>query len=214
VLTFSIIALQARESGAHCAHSGASTEERRVLTGYVRAALRRETLLALMRLWDTTAKALRLDEIARALRDANIISALAADRALRLGIGDVFEAMREDLQKKADEALGIIDQYSRKGAKYKVLESLRTLRHERLAHRKLTSARPAIDHTDEDIENFYQDMSQLVSLLLSLVNGLAYSPTDTGTVYAQYAELFWMSVRGEQTEGHPRYRGQAPSRDI
>src|ERR1700722_16986769 len=95
----------------------------------VRQALRRETLLALTRMWDTSAKALRLDEVARALRDANVISALAADRASRLGFGDVVEAMRRDLQRKADDALAIIGQYSRNGSKYGVLESLRTLRH-------------------------------------------------------------------------------------
>jgi hypothetical protein len=178
----------------------------------VRQALRRETLLALMRMWDTSAKALRLDQVARALRDANIISALAIDRALRLGFGDVVESMRRDLQRKADDALAIIDQYSRNGSKYGVLESLRTLRHERLAHRNLASAGPSIDHTDDDIESLYQDMARLVSLLLSLVKGMAYNPEETGTVYARYAELFWLSVRGEQTEGHPKYRAPALSR--
>jgi hypothetical protein len=171
----------------------------------VRAALRRETLLALMRMWDTTAKALRLEEIARAVRDAKIIRALAEDRASRMGIGNVVEAMRSDLQKKADEALGIIDQYSRNGSKHSVVESLRTLRHERLAHRKLANI-PSIDHTDEDVESLYQDMARLVSLLLSLVNGMAYNPEETGGVYAMYAEHFWLSVRGERTEGHPNYR--------
>jgi hypothetical protein len=176
----------------------------------VRAALRRETLLALMRMWDTTAKALRLDEIARPLRDAKIISALAVDRASRMGIGDAVEAVRSDLQRKAEEALSIIDQYARNGSKHSVLESLRTLRHERLAHRKLAHA-PSIEHTDEDVEGLYQDMARLVSLLLSLVNGMAYSPEETGTIYAMYAHQFWSSVRGERTEGHPNYRGPAVS---
>jgi len=93
----------------------------------VRVALRRETLLALMRMWDTSAKALRLEEIARELRDATIISALAEDRASRMGFGDELVAVRSDLQKKADEALSVIDQYSRNGSKHIVLESLRTL---------------------------------------------------------------------------------------
>jgi hypothetical protein len=178
----------------------------------VRVALRRETLLALMRMWDTNAKALRLGEVARALREAKIISALPADRASRLGFGDVVEAMRRDLQTTADKALEIINQYSRNGCKHSVLDSLRTLRHERLAHRKFASAGPSIDHTDDDIESLYQDMARLVSLLLSLVKGMVYNPEETGTVYARYAELFWMSVRGEQTEGHPKYRAPALSR--
>jgi hypothetical protein len=39
ILVFSIIALQCRESGAQCAHTRASTEERRVLTAYEPAAI-------------------------------------------------------------------------------------------------------------------------------------------------------------------------------
>jgi hypothetical protein len=178
----------------------------------VRVALRRETLLALIRLWDTSAKSLRLDEIARTLRDKKVIDALAEDRASRLRVGDVVQAVRYDLQQKADEALQIIDQYARTGSKHSILESLRTLRHERLAHRRL--AAPATrDHTDDDIENLYQDMSSLVSVLLSLVDGMAYKPSDTGTVYAKYSELFWLSVRGERTEGHPKYPRQLPQAD-
>lgn len=180
----------------------------------VRVALRRETLLALMRLWDTNAKALRLDEVARVLRDSKVITALAEDRASRLCIGDVVQAVRRDLQTKAGEALQIIDQYSRNGTKHRILESLRTLRHERLAHRKLATAASSLDHTDDDIESLYQDMARLVSVLLSLVNGMAYNPEETGTVYARYAELFWLSVRGERTEGHPKYRGPATPSEL
>jgi AbiU2 len=175
----------------------------------VRLALRRETLLALMRLWDTSAKALRLDEVARTLQDSKVVTAVAEDRASRLGFGDVAQAVRRDLQTKADEALRIIDQYSRKGSKHSIIESLRTLRHERLAHRKLATAAPSVDHTDDDIERLYQDMARLVSVLLSLVNGMAYNPQETGTVYARYSKLFWLSVRGERTEGHPKYRQPA-----
>src|SRR6202167_540380 len=51
----------------------------------VRVALRREMLLALMRLWDKIPGAIRMDSIAETLRDKRVIDALAADRANRIG---------------------------------------------------------------------------------------------------------------------------------
>lgn len=167
-----------------------------------------------MRLWDTSAKALRLDAVARALRDAEVITALAQDRASRMGFPGLLEAVRSTLQTNADAALSIIDQYAHNGSKYGVLQSLRTLRHERLAHRRLTTTAPSIDHTDDDVESLYQDMARLVGVLLSLVNGMAYNPEETGTLYARYAELFWASVRGERTEGHPSYNAPALLRGV
>src|ERR1700676_4200853 len=52
----------------------------------VRAALRREMLLALMRLWDKDARAVGMNTIAATLGDKRVIDALAADRAARVGL--------------------------------------------------------------------------------------------------------------------------------
>lgn len=50
----------------------------------VRSALRREMLLALMRLWDKDSRAVRMKEsIADVLRDQSVVHALAADSAAR-----------------------------------------------------------------------------------------------------------------------------------
>jgi hypothetical protein len=62
--------------------------------------------------------------------------------------------------------------------------------------------------TGRYIESFYQDTSELVRLLLSLIEALAYDPQDAALVYRHYATLFWAGVRGEQTEGHPNYRAR------
>jgi hypothetical protein len=62
------------------------------------------------------------------------------------------------------------------------------------------------DATDVEIESFYQDNSELIHLLLSLVERIAYDPNDTAETYHFYASFFWAGVRGERTEGHPNYR--------
>jgi hypothetical protein len=67
-----------------------------------RTALRREMVLALVRLCDTNQRGIRMQSIWYDLRDTEIVDALALDRARGLGFEDVFEHMREDLAKRAD----------------------------------------------------------------------------------------------------------------
>jgi hypothetical protein len=57
---------------------------------------------------------------------------------------------------------------------------------------------------------FYRDMAQLIRLLKGAVERTSYNPEDTAQIHAKNAALFWASVRGEQTAGHPNYR-QAPA---
>jgi len=176
----------------------------------VRAALRREMLLALMRLWDKEAKAVRMDSIATTLRDKQVIDALAADRAARIGLPEAEGQMRKELGQRADAAIALIDKYSKGSAQGAVRQKLQLLRNERLAHRQTdATAVVGADPTAGEIESFYQDMSNLISLLLSLVKAVAYNPEDTGRVYRHHARFFWAGARGERTEGHPDYR--APS---
>jgi len=82
------------------------------------------------------------------------------------------------------------------GGKHRaVLEKLLTLRHERLAHRQLAPATATgANATDEEIEQFYQDNSKLIEILLSVVNAMAYDPQDTANVYGFYASHFWKRV--------------------
>ena len=62
--------------------------------------------------------------------------------------------------------------------------------------------------SDEEIEAFYRDNSEIIRLLLSAVNALAYNPAKAGEVFRHDAAHFWAGTRGEQTEGHPNYRAR------
>jgi AbiU2 len=169
-----------------------------------RTALRREMVLALVRLWDTNPRGIRMQSIWKDLRDTEIVDALALDRARRLGFEDVLEHMREDLAKRADTVLALIGKYIEGGARNSVLETLRALRHERLAHRQLSPATaPGATATDEEIEEFYQDNSKLIHILLSLVNAMAYDPEDTARVFRYYATCFWAGFQQNEKTKTP-----------
>lgn len=128
----------------------------------LRIALRREMLLALMRLWDTSRHALRLEHIARTLRDPKVINTLAMDRA---PFPEARDQMSRDLAQRAQEAIALIHKYSKGGSHYAVCHKLHQLRNERLAHRDMTVAEatgPSADEDVEDIEAFYRDNSEIV----------------------------------------------------
>lgn len=170
-------------------------------------ALRREVLLGLMRLWDKSRGSVRMEDIAGTLRKGGIVDALATDRAARFNDANIEAEMRDDLRRQASEVLDLIDSYAHNGRNAAVLEKLRAVRHERLAHRQIeqsSAAGPGL--TDEEIEAFYQDNSKIISLVLSLVSGIGYDPQETGEVFRHHASFFWAAVRGEKTEGHPNYR--------
>ncbi len=148
-----------------------------------------------------------MEEIARILSDKHIIDTLAVDRASRFNDVDIEDAMKKDMERQAKEVIDLINSYSKNGRNEAVLEKLRTVRHERLAHRQIEPAAatgPGL--ADKEVESFYQDNSKLIGLLLSLVSGVGYNPEETGAVFSRYASFFWAAVRGEKTEGHPNYR--------
>lgn len=161
-----------------------------------KAALRREMLLALMRLWDTNKRSVCLGLIPAVLRDSEVIDALALDRTNRLGFSDVFDAMRDDLAKKADKAIRLLNKYLEGGSHHAVMKSLRAFRHERLAHRQVEAATPsAANATDDEIEQLYQDTAELIETLLALVKAIAYDTEGNANVYRFYADQFWNRVR-------------------
>ena len=124
---------------------------------------------------------------------------------------DVEDQIRQELSERASKAIALVDKYSRGGPHHAVLENLRRLRHESLAHRQIEATpvtTTGLDPTDVEIESFYQDNSELIHLLLSLVKAVAYDPSDSALKERFDARLFWAGVRGERTEGHPNY--QAP----
>jgi hypothetical protein len=82
----------------------------------MRIALRRETVLALMRLWDRNKQAVRMSLIVATIRKSAVIDALAADRAKRFDWPGVVEQMRADLQAKADKVIELTNKYSEGGS--------------------------------------------------------------------------------------------------
>jgi uncharacterized protein YqeY len=176
----------------------------------VRSALRREMLLALIRLWDNDERNVGMElSIADPLRDQSVVHALAAERAARRGMAEWEDEMRDELSQRASEAIALVEKYSEAGSHYVTLRKLRRLRNKRLAHRSVKAvAATGLAPTDEEIESFYQDNSKLVGLLLGLIEAVAYDPNDTAEDTRVNAKLFWAGVLGEKTEGHPNYRAQ------
>jgi hypothetical protein len=190
----------------------------------IRLSLRRELLLALTRVWDTNKQAVRMSLIADRLRDKKFFEALVQYRAGRIGLRSRFapDAMRKALTPKRDQILELIGKYSVNGTAFEVLEKLKMQRHQHLAHRQLPKApvapagpetpkqqdeegKPPVWATDDEIETFYQDNLEIMRLLLSLVQGLAFDLSEASDVYKHHAKYFWASARGERTEGHPDY---------
>lgn len=175
----------------------------------VRQSLRREMLLALMRLWDTNTQSIRMTNIAEKLRNKKFFDAVIASRARGTGLlsTGVDEAIRQTLVPKRDAAVELVRKYSKDGAGYATFEKLRTLRHERLAHRQTTPTKVTLaDATDNEIESFYEDNLELIRLLLSLVLARGFDLKEAAGVYSHHAKYFWANARGERTEGHPNYR--------
>lgn len=176
----------------------------------IRMALRREVLLALMRLWDRDSRAVKVTGIAEVLRDAALFDELVRQRAVGLGYSvDVTDRMREALEPKRDRILALIRKYTHANERPTLLERLTTLRHEQLAHRQTREPTDPVElqHTDEEVEGFYQDTLEIVGLMLSVFLGRAFDIAGDATdVFQHHAKYFWAAARGERTEGHPFFK--------
>lgn len=186
----------------------------------VRRALRRETLLALMRLWDGDERAVSMQHLAKQLSNPVLFDALVAARLGARGptiplngehttSSDLLaSAYRATLEEKRDQFCHLVGKYTKGGGRHSAFRKLEVLRHINLAHRQaLPAKKEQVDATEEEIESFYQDSLQTVELLLSLVLGRAFSlAEDAANVYKHHAGHFWAAARGERTSGHPNYR--------
>ena len=151
-------------------------------------------LLALTRLWDTNEQGIRMDWVWTTLRDKEVIEALALDRAQRRGWLEDLNEMKNDLSKKAAEAVLLLNKYREGGTQCMTRKNLLTLRHERLAHHQIAARASRASATDNEIEAFYQDHSKLIAILLGVVHAMAYDPQDTAKVFGFYASHFWKRV--------------------
>jgi len=205
----------------------------------IAAALRREMLLALIRLWDNDSRAVRMKSVGRILGNRRVADVLAADTArqwdqpidpstvadfpeedrarmlaaIRRSEAGYGEQAAEIQRTRIADAVSLIRKYV-DGEGQTTLRNLRALRNQRLAHREV-EARPAAvtakqSTTDQEIESFYQDMANLIRLLKGAVERTSYNPDDTAQIHAENAALFWAGAKGERTVGHPNYPDSLP----
>ena len=191
--------LRARIGTSYAAHS----------FNIIRLALRREMLLALMRVWDSNKAAVRMTAIAEKLKEDKFFQDLVAKRAERLGMvsSGVEMQLTRTLEPKRQAVLSLIRKYAEGGSGRAAFKKIKALRDERLAHRQADDASTARDDpNDKEVETFYEDSLSLMTLLLSLVLAKAFDLNEAGSVYRHHAKFFWASARGERTKGHPNYR--------
>jgi len=176
----------------------------------VRWALRREVLLALLRVWDTHQKAVDVARIIAELRKPHAVEALISSRNDQSSplSHHLAEHLRGYLPEKIERAGALVDKYKTKGGgAAEVMTKLLRQRNVSLAHRQSGPQKATGSNaTDREIETFYQDTCRIIEYLMSIVRATALDMTDTASVYAHHARFFWAAVRGERTLGHPSYR--------
>ncbi|CAE6708911.1 hypothetical protein R69888_01039 [Paraburkholderia haematera] len=178
----------------------------------VRRSLRRETLPALMRIWDSNERAVGMESVVRTLRDPQFFDALIASRTDHLE-GYLRLTLKGHLRATLGEQLArvgaLVDKCTKGGAGFDTFRKLLILRSGQLAHRQAAPAKAGgVDTADEEIELFYQDNLEIVSLLLSIVLAHAFDLNEAADVDRHYAKFFWAAARGEHAEGHPDYQPQ------
>ena len=162
----------------------------------VRSVLRRETLLALSRLWDTQRGAICMSSIADDLEKPAILDALCPTAN--------YAAHRQ----MAVEVVNLIRKYEN-GASRAILKRLRKVRNQHLAHHQVVRKPIGVvqeDKIEKEIEALYADSARLISLLEHVVEKNAYDPKDTAGIYTFYGQFFWEGVCGESTADHPRQK--------
>jgi hypothetical protein len=159
----------------------------------VRIALRREMILALMRVWDSNKAAVRMTAVAEKLKDKKFFQQLVARRAAHMGMKSqgVEATVGATLEPKRQEALALIRKYGENGSGHEAFKRIRALRDERLAHRQTDNASTARqDPDDTEVEAFYDDSLSAVTLLLSIVLAKAFELSGAGDVYRRHANFF------------------------
>lgn len=199
----------------------------------IRSVLRREMLLAMMRIWDNDGRAVGMSSIKNTLEDKRVVEALVeeceshwinqpthlcgSDDLEEEYKAEVLEACRNAevafareqssaLLCAVKEAISIISDYEDGGAKNSTMKKLKDIRNERLAHRKIKPSKPpSANTTTSEIETFYSDMLRLIHVLHLGVKNTHYDLTESAALSRKHAAYFWKNVCGERTIGHPDY---------
>jgi hypothetical protein len=142
----------------------------------IRDALRREMVLALMRIWDTGNDSLSLSILLQELDIPGVMESYIERSTKRLtdvGI-PIGDQILHNLRQVQADLHSMITEYT-EGEKRNVYERLRRLRNDRLAHNLTTSKIPSGPSlTDVEIEQFYVRTGEIVKLLLHLIHATAY----------------------------------------
>jgi len=166
-------------------------------------SLWRDALLSLSRIWDKSGPAVNISSLLPILRRGDFVTALVDHCHPDL---DSFLRAHCLCQWKdtAAKAVRLLARYERDGDRFHLLDDLRTIRHERLAHRAFSPSRPDLPAFDaEKFEIAYKETAELISLLMSLLNQTVVDPLEVASQRAQCAEFFWAPVCGERNEQHP-----------
>jgi hypothetical protein len=174
----------------------------------VRNALRREMLMALMRVWDRAHSAQSMAAVVKAIHDQDTWNAIVAHRRSGCGFAFLEDHLVGDLERMRDTVQAIHDKYAKGGPAHSTLKALIQLRNNHLAHTQVLSAAEAPRGPEDDqVEEFYFETTKAGSALLRLLRGQAHDYAGTANVYCHYARRFWAAARGENTDGHPDYQG-------
>lgn len=182
--------------------------------GWIRDAVRRDMVLALMRIWDSGKGTLNLFRLMEDIDNPEIMDALVARRSERVP-ASIEPQMRQRLSDQRERLRAMIDEYGEGGASEGTLDRLRIVRNGVLAHNlstKRNGKKMPDDLTDAMVDQFYQHTSGIVRGVLSLLDATAYNPDEAAAQYGQCAGYFWEGVKGEQTEGHPHMARTAATR--
>jgi hypothetical protein len=168
----------------------------------IRVALRREMLMALMRIWRKSGGASSLHEICTALKNRKVWDELLQSRLERheLRIADSLIARRQGI-------ISLYHSYLTDQPNHPIFVRMKELRDGRLAHSSASNTKPVDqDPGEQEVEQFFSDTSRLVADLLSLVYAEAHDYAGTANVFQHYAKLFWEGSFSERSTQHPRHR--------
>ena len=180
----------------------------------IKSALRREMLLAIGRVWDSVNGAPQLERITHLLNQKALREQLLSERIANAKLIPVsahlppefWETLEQELETAANNAISILDKWSQDGDRNAIRKRFKALRNQFLAHRQVSLSFSDEDGlSDEEVNEYYNDTSEVINLLLNICLAVTYNPSDTGNAYRKAAELFWAGARGERTDGHPNF---------
>ena len=163
----------------------------------VSSALRRELVLAVMRLWDRNKGTIRLGQISTIMQSSGFQVELA--KAVYADMPQI----RDHLARDTNEAIVKIAFYTDGDGK-STIEYLRKLRHQFLAHTDVAAGIVHFPgHDEKKIELFVRDTAKIIEILLHLICRQADDFSQMNSVYEHYSNEFWARFIIAETSSPP-----------